>query len=58
MITFGPIVPDLPTFLKNFSVNYQKFDYKENIINKNVKSFLNDPKKSITNVEEVTEYET
>lgn len=57
IIKFGPVVQDIDVLFNDFSVVYKKIDYKENLINKEVDKFINDFKKEITNVEEVTEYE-
>ena len=57
IIKFGPIIPDLEVLFPDFSVNYKKIDYKENLIEKEVDKFINDYKKEITLVEEVTEFE-
>lgn len=57
ILSFGPILPDIPIFPEQYSLNYQKVDYKEKTICKAVSSFLNDPKKELTNVEEIIETE-
>jgi hypothetical protein len=57
IIKFGPVVQDIDVLFNDFSVVYKKIDYKENLISKEVDKFINDFKKEITNVEEVTEYE-
>ena len=57
IIKFGPIVPDLEVLMNDFEVSYKKIDYKENLISKEVNKFINDFKKEITQVEEITEYE-
>ena len=54
---FGPICPDLDVLLDGFSAEYKKFDYKETIIGKEINKFINDFKKEINTVEEITEYE-
>lgn len=57
IIKFGPVVPDIDVLFNDFSVVYKKIDYKENLISKEVDKFINDYKKEITKVEEITEYE-
>jgi hypothetical protein len=57
IIKFGPVEPDLEILLDDFSVEYSKIDYKESKIFKEVNNFINDFKKSISSVEEITEYE-
>ena len=43
--------------MPDFFVNYKKVDYKENVIGKEISTFINDFKKEIDTVSEVTEYE-
>jgi hypothetical protein len=57
IIKFGPVCPDLDMLINDFSVSYKKMDYKEMAIHKEVDKFINDFKKEITSVEEITEYE-
>ena len=57
ILTFGPVCPDLEVLINDFSVSYKKIDYKETAIHKEVSKFINDFRKEITSVEEVTEYE-
>jgi hypothetical protein len=57
IIKFGPVVPDIDILFNDFSVVYKKIDYKEAAIHKEVDKFINDFKKEITSVEEITEYE-
>jgi hypothetical protein len=54
---FGPVCPDLDMLLDDFFVNYKKIPYKEASIYKEIDKFINDFKKEITEVEEVTEFE-
>lgn len=56
-IKFGPVCPDIDALLDDFSVSYKKVDYKENLIYREIDKFINDFKKDIDNVEEITEYE-
>jgi hypothetical protein len=57
IVKFGPVCPDLDTLLDDFTVNYRKIDYKEAAIYKEIDKFINDFKKSIEAVEEVTDFE-
>lgn len=57
IIKFGPVAPDIEMLLNDFTVSYKKIDYKETAIHKEVDKFINDFKKEITTVEEITEYE-
>ena len=57
VLKFGPVCPDLDVLINEFSVSYKKIDYKENLLFKEIDKFLNDFKKEIDNVEEVTEFE-
>lgn len=57
ILRFGPVCPDLNVLINDFSVNYKKIDYKENLIFKEIDKFLNDYKKDIDTVEEITEFE-
>lgn len=57
ILKFGPVCPDLDMLINDFSVSYKKIDYKESAIFKEVDKFINDFKKEIISVEEITEYE-
>ena len=57
ILKFGPVVPDINELFNDFSVSYKKIDYKEAAISKEVDKFINDFRKEITLVEEITEYE-
>lgn len=57
IIKYGPICPDIEMLLDDFSVGYKKLDYKETVISKEIDKFINDFKKEIDTVEEITEYE-
>lgn len=57
ILKFGPVCPDIDLLLEDFSVEYKKMDYKETKIEKEIDRFVNDFKKEITLVEEITEYE-
>lgn len=53
ILKIGPIMPDLPMLLNDFTVYYKKVDYKEPTICKEVSKYIQDTKKEITNVEEI-----
>jgi hypothetical protein len=57
IMKFGPVMPDIDVLFSDFSVSYKKIDYKESLIEKEVDKFINDYKKEITLVEEISEYE-
>ena len=57
ILKFGPIMPDVEVLFNDFSVVYKKIDYKENLISNEVSKFINDYKKEITKVEEITEWD-
>lgn len=56
-IKFGPVCPDVEFLLEDFSVSYKKIDYKEAQVYKEIDKFINDFKKDIDTIEEITEYE-
>jgi hypothetical protein len=57
IIKFGPVCPDLEVLINDFSVSYKKIDYKESAIFKEVDKFINDFRKEISSVDEISEYE-
>lgn len=57
ILKFGPVCPDVEVLQNDFSVAYKKIDYKENVICREIDKFINDFKKEIDSVEEITEYE-
>lgn len=57
ILKFGPVCPDIEALLNDFSVSYKKLDYKEPSICKEIDKFINDFRKGISSVEEITEYE-
>lgn len=57
IIRFGPVCSDIDVLINDFSVEYKKIDYKELAIFKEISKFINDFKKEIDIVEEVTELE-
>ena len=42
IIKFGPVCPDIPVLIEDFSVSYSKNDYKERTIFKEIDKFIND----------------
>jgi hypothetical protein len=56
-LKFGPVCPDVEILLEDFSVSYKKIDYKESAVYKEIDKFINDFKKDIDTIEEITEYE-
>ena len=57
ILKFGPVCPDLDVLLNDFSVSYKKIDYRESVLFKEIDKFINDSKKEIETVEELTELE-
>lgn len=57
ILKFGPVCPDMDILPNDFTVSYKKVDYKEGVIFKEIDKFINDFKKEVEEVEEVTEYE-
>ena len=57
ILKFGPVCTDIETLLDDFSVSYKKIDYKEAALYKEIDKFLNDYKKEIETVEEITDFE-
>ena len=57
VIKFGPVVQDLDVLINDFSASYKKIDYKEIAIRKEIDKFINDFRKEINSIEEVTEFE-
>lgn len=57
ILKFGPVCPDIEALSDDFSVSFKKIDYKETAIEREVDKFINDYKKEITKVDEITEYE-
>ena len=57
ILKFGPVCPDIDVLINDFSVSYKKVDYKEGLLFKEIDKFLNDFKKEIDTVEEITEFE-
>lgn len=57
ILKFGPVCPDIDELLDDFSVSYKKIDYKESAIYREIEKYINDFKKEISTVEEITEHE-
>lgn len=57
ILKFGPVCPDVEVLLNDFTASYKKIDYKETSICKEIDKFINDFRKEINNIEEITEYE-
>jgi hypothetical protein len=57
ILKFGPVCPDIEVLINDFTVSYKKIDYKESAIYNEVNKFINDFRKEIASVEELTEYE-
>ena len=57
IIKFGPVCPDIDLLIPDFAVSYKKIDYKESLLEKEIDKFINDGKKGINLIEEITEYE-
>lgn len=57
ILTFGPVMQDLPILINGFKVEYEKIDYKEPKICSKVDKFINDFKKEVDIVEEISEQE-
>ena len=51
---FGPFNETINRFMKGFKFEFYKIDYKESRIISIIDKFINDPKKQITYVEEIT----
>lgn len=57
-LSFGPVLPDVTEILvPDFNLSYTKFKWNERKLEKAISSFVNDPKKKISELEEVAEYE-
>lgn len=52
---FGPVCPDLDFLDGDYSFEYRKFKYSIKGVDKEIKGFINDPKKQITSVVVVDE---
>jgi hypothetical protein len=57
ILKFGPVCPDIDALLDDFSTTYKKIDYKESTLYREIDKFINDFKKDIDTIEEITEYE-
>lgn len=50
---YGPLIPDLDTLPPKVSCSVERMDYKEEKIKKIIGFWLEDPKKKISNAEEI-----
>lgn len=57
ILKFGPVMSDVQILLDYFSLLYKKVDYKEITLQKEIKLFIQDPKKEIALVEEIVDEE-
>ena len=57
IIKFGPICPDLDLLVIGFQMTFQKINYKETKIAQEISKYINDNKKEITDITEITEFE-
>lgn len=57
ILTFGPVIPDVPMLVNGFNVNYKKMDYKEPKIIKEINSILNNAKTKIIDAKEILQEE-
>ena len=57
ILRFGPIVPDLPILCADFELTHKIIEYKENSINKEISKYINDPKKEISEVNVIEDFE-
>lgn len=57
IVKFGPTMPDSNLLLPFFSLSCKKVDYKESILQKEINLFIQDTKKNIIDVQEITEVE-
>lgn len=54
VLKYGPLLPDLGTLNDSFELSYKTFDYKESKIQKEIEKLLQDERKEIVDVEELT----
>ena len=54
ILAFGPTLQDPTIMPDGFSATFSVIDYKEGLIKKNISSFINDPKKDIGSVENIS----
>lgn len=57
LITIGPMIADIDVIPNNFQFTYQYDSYDENKISKIIKNELNNPRRSITQVVEISQEE-
>lgn len=51
---FGPLIPDLETVSPGFVLTHELTDFKEKVIIKAIDTLINDARKKIINVENIT----
>lgn len=54
IVKIGPLLVDAKVALPGYSVVYTQIDYKESRIERDATGFINDPKKAITEVTEIS----
>ena len=52
--TFGPVVPDLKLLPNNFELTHKRIDFDINKVRKEIRTFLLNSKRKITEAKEVT----
>lgn len=57
LLKFGPILADLCALIDNMELTYKRFDFKENVIEREIDKYLNDGRCGINKVEVITEAE-
>lgn len=57
VLKWGPFLSDIPVLPNTFSLTVKQFAYKENIIEKELSMFLNDPQKGIYEAKEILKEE-
>lgn len=57
IFSYGPIIPDIDSLLDNYYLNYTKLPYNEKKLITFITKWLNDSKKNITIVNDITEAE-
>ena len=57
VLKWGPFLSDISVLPNTFSLTVKQFAYKENIIEKELSMFLNDPQKGIYEAKEILKEE-
>lgn len=55
LLKYGPYLPDIDMLNFNLELSFKKFDYKEDLIIREIEKYLQDPRKGITEAEVVSE---